>query len=375
MSDIALRDEEKKAPVWRQNLDRAMPEIKHLLPAHVTVDKFKRITANAIVTTPQLRQAMQENSGNVISELVKCATDGLVPDGREAALVPFNTDNGKMVTYMPMRQGVVKLIRQYPGVAGVRTRVVYENEEFRIEGGDREVYVHTPLVTGDRGQPIGVYAMIDWESGYTDREFMRADEIRKVQSVAKGTGKAIWGGKFGEEMWRKTVLKRLAKSINLSPEINQVLDRDNALYDMEKAKETPVPLADQLRASKSATESDEPSEPIDMGDVQTVVPDEDERPEDEGGPEHDEEAEAPVEDVAGDMFPGDAVKSPRDLATALWLDLQRVESLSTFDRIMGNAHADGRLDRITEDEEAHQRLNQLTSERRSKLQEKEDQNG
>ena len=353
-NELTVTDgEPQQVAGWRGSLEKALPAIEDLLPEHVSIDRFKRITANAIVNTPLLRRAMLENPHIVINELVKCATDGLVPDGREAALVPFNSKDGIVITYMPMRRGVVKLIRQYPGVAGCRTRIVYENDFFEIEGGDTERYVHKPVTTGSRGDPVGVYAIIEWTSGYIDREWVTKEEVLKVKSVAKGTGKAIWEGKFGLEMWRKTVLKKIAKSCDLSADINRMLERDDDLYDMSKQEIERPSVADRLWADRKAQESVEALPAPEAEEVDVV---------DVGAPDEAPEViEAEIVAPEAKTGPHPGVKIAQDLLTVLRASPHEVG----FDVTLEAAINDGRVADIEgAGEEITQRFNAAVDEAR-----------
>jgi hypothetical protein len=89
----------------------------------------------------------------------KAAQDGLLPDGREAALVTFNTrkqDRGrqwetmKQVQYMPMVYGLRKKILQSGDVVALEVGVVYkiekENGYFRYEVGTEPPLNHAPML-------------------------------------------------------------------------------------------------------------------------------------------------------------------------------------------------------------------------------------
>ena len=75
----------------QQELAVLQPEISKVLPEHVTAEKFMRVVATAIAQNPDLRRSAQIPEGRraLFTACVRCATDGLVPDGREAALVLF----------------------------------------------------------------------------------------------------------------------------------------------------------------------------------------------------------------------------------------------------------------------------------------------
>jgi recombination protein RecT len=85
-TQLAVREEERDP--LRGAITRMAPEFKAALPAHVTVEKFTRVALTAINSNPDLRQA---DHRSLFGAITKLAQDGLLPDGREAALVIFNT--------------------------------------------------------------------------------------------------------------------------------------------------------------------------------------------------------------------------------------------------------------------------------------------
>ena len=107
--------------VIRQNLTQMAPELKAALPAHVTPEKFTRVAMTAIQNNPDLQNADRRS---LFGAIVRLAQDGLLPDGREAALVLF----GNKAQAMPMIAGVLKKVRQSGEVAKGQRPVVYEND-------------------------------------------------------------------------------------------------------------------------------------------------------------------------------------------------------------------------------------------------------
>lgn len=245
MNDLVTTQAAGKVPAWRARLDDNLPAVMEALPSHISHDRFKRIAANAIASTPDLRKCMDSNPGKVLTALLQCAQDGLLPNGREAALVAYGGD----LTYIPMISGVLKRMRQSGEVKSVRARIVHENDEFEIIYGDDERFDHKPAMS-ERGEPVGAYAIIELADGEVYREWMDKAEIEKVKQAAKAK-KGPWSGSFELEMWRKTVLKRAAKYCPMSADLQEMMDRDNALYDLDVV-ERRIPTARDKFASLAA---------------------------------------------------------------------------------------------------------------------------
>jgi recombination protein RecT len=229
--------------VIRQNLEVMAPELKAALPKHVTVEKFSRVAMTAIQQNPDLVAADRRS---LFGAVVRLAQDGLLPDGREAALVIFNTKNrsggwDKKVQAMPMIAGVLKKIRQSGDVAKVGAQVVCENDHFVWKLGFDEDVEHTPpALDKPRGRVIGAYATAVLKDGSRLIEVMSIEEIEKVRAVSKSKDKGPWVSWF-EEMARKTVMRRLSKRLPMSTDLeDEVFSRDETLAHVEDKREFEV---------------------------------------------------------------------------------------------------------------------------------------
>lgn len=241
-----------KAPArrdWRVSLETAAPEMAAALPAHVTIDRFKRILASAIGTNNDLKRAVTENPQSVWSSAMAAAKDGLLPDGREAALVVFNTKvkcndgiSRKLATaqYMPMIGGILKMMRQSGEVESLSAHVVHEKDHFDYELGDNEFISHKPALADDRGQMIACYAILKTKDGGIYREIMGRSQVMAVKNIARAK-EGPWTGPFEGEMWKKTVLRRLAKRAPLSTDIIDLIQRDDGMYDLDMPSDTNLP--------------------------------------------------------------------------------------------------------------------------------------
>ena len=67
-------------------LARRKPQFHAALPAQMSPDKFMRVVLTAVQTNPDLQRADPRSFWNAC---MRAAQDGLLPDGREGALVPF----------------------------------------------------------------------------------------------------------------------------------------------------------------------------------------------------------------------------------------------------------------------------------------------
>ena len=153
------------------------------------------------------------------------AQDGLLADGREAALVIFRTKDGPKVQYMPMVGGILKKVRNSGELASISAQVAYDKDLFEYELGDDERIVHKPFLGEDRGKQIAVYAIAKTKDGAIYREVMSVADVEKVRAASK-TGKFGPWVDWWDEMAKKTVIRRLAKRLPSSADIDQVMAND-----------------------------------------------------------------------------------------------------------------------------------------------------
>lgn len=186
-------------------IDRMSGEFAKALPSTVPAERFVRCVKSTLNANPDL-QNLERTS--LLSSIMKAAQDGLVVDGKEAAIVPFK---GK-ATYIPMVAGLVKKIRQHSKFANLSYGIIYQKEvdtgRFEYVKGDNEYLKHDPIIFGDRGVMIGAYAIVTTDDGTKFRVVMRKDQIDK--RLAKGMASAA-KQEWSEEFAIKTVIKAVYK--------------------------------------------------------------------------------------------------------------------------------------------------------------------
>jgi len=245
----------------RADLNRMVPQFKMALPQNVTPEKFIRVTLTAIQNSPDLLNCDRQS---LFSSAMKCAADGLLPDGREAAFVKYNTKQGPKAQYLPMVGGIYKKIRNSGEISSITAQIIYEKDQFRYwVDGDGEHLLHEPLLFGgDRGKRVGVYAIAKLKDGGVEIEPMTEADVMKVKDVSKSKDSGPWSGSFESEMWRKTAIKRLSKRLPMSTELAEVLSRDEELYEFSKEPEQKAlagDLSSQLASlNQAAPVSEEP---------------------------------------------------------------------------------------------------------------------
>lgn len=205
--------------VIRQNMHQMAPEFRAALPAHISVEKFTRVAMSAIQNNPDLQNADRRS---LFGAVVRLAQDGLLPDGREAAIVLF----GKQAQAMPMIAGILKKVRQSGEIAYISAHVVYANDKFKWTLGFDENVEHEPApLDQEPGEPIAAYAVAVLKDGSRLLEVMRKSDIEKVRNVSRAKGAGPWVQWWGE-MARKTVMRRLSKRLPMSTDLDDAFERD-----------------------------------------------------------------------------------------------------------------------------------------------------
>lgn len=194
------------------------------LPKQIDGDRFIRVFLTTLSMNPEIAECTQRS---VLGAIMKAAQDGLLLDGREAAVVIFknNQQGTKEAQYLPMVAGILKKMRQSGEIASVSAHVIKANDYFEFQLGDEEKITHRPSLTDDRGAIIGAYAVVKTLEGGVYREIVSLAQIQKAQAVSKAK-KGPWLD-WNEEMAEKTVLKKIAKRCPSSTDLQMVIDHDN----------------------------------------------------------------------------------------------------------------------------------------------------
>jgi recombination protein RecT len=238
-------------------------EIEAVLPKGITIDKFARIAKTAIANNPDLADS---DPASLMNSLVRCAQDGLVPDGREAAMVTFDTKvkqgnqetRIKKAQYMPMVDGILKRARMSGEITVIAAKPVYQGDEFDYwmdEEGEHLNY--RPQLRGaeDRGALQLVFAFARLANGELVVETMTRDEIEKVRKASKNSDSGPWKDWY-DRMALKAVLHRHARRLPNASEVMELTGRDSFMYDFEQSRDV-TPQREALPDAEPALTDDQ----------------------------------------------------------------------------------------------------------------------
>lgn len=198
-------------------------------------DRLKSTFSIAVQQNPDILKCTPESLRREIS---KCAVDGLVPDSKEAVLLPYYDSKAKefIANYQPMVYGIIKRMKELGGVFQIICNLVYEKDQFSVNEADPDSLFHqAPPFTTERGTVVGGYVIFrDEHKRLMHFEKMSRDEFDRVRAASKAPDSPAWKHWF-EEMCKKAVLRRGAKYISINNDkIRALIERQDAMFDFQE---------------------------------------------------------------------------------------------------------------------------------------------
>lgn len=278
MSEVATRQANPVAS-FKHDLQRMIDAKELALPSNVSPDAFRNAAIVAVQDNPSILGCAP---ASVFKAIRKLAGAGLVPDGREAAIVPFKGQ----AQAMPMVAGLRKIARNSGEIASLWDEIVYDGETLTIwvEDGEKR-FKHTradgePLDALTRGgEVVGAYAVAKLKDGTVEFFPMNRAQIEKRRMAsASQRGKSqpdgVWRDWY-DEMARKTVVRALCNKLPMSAEDVRRLMVEDEANEVRLRDVTPEPEAPRKNLAQTLMERAEPEQeiippdPLDMTDENT----------------------------------------------------------------------------------------------------------
>lgn len=204
-------------------------ELKQSLPPGLDVDMFLRTAINALRTHPDPAKLAAAEPRTLMVACQLAARDGLVLDGKEAALIVYknNSKNTTEVQYMPMVHGYVKRAMNSGQIAKIYAQVVRMEDEFSYVPAHDEEPDFKPnykIAPSKRGEPYLVYAVVHLKDGTVLEPAILHKE--RVMELANQGHKAYEydpnKGKNWTSWWEKAAIKHVLK---FAPKSAQLLSQ------------------------------------------------------------------------------------------------------------------------------------------------------
>jgi len=231
-----MNEQAKPTPpmvILRDQLNDRTVQFQHALPKHLPPERFFRVVLTAVQLNPDLLAC---NRMSLFNSALRCAQDGLLPDGREAALVPFKDK----VQYLIMYQGILKRFRNSGQFKWIGTGIVREGDQFEYwvdETGPHFKHVPTFDENPDK-KIICVYAAATTKD---DAPFFRPlslADINKRRNMSRGTREDAPWKQWWEEMAQKTAIRVLSRYLPTSSDLDDLIRSDEELYDESESEAT-----------------------------------------------------------------------------------------------------------------------------------------
>jgi recombination protein RecT len=217
MADMQADARQRQA--LQVELVKLQPQFQLALPKAMNADRFTRILVTSAAREPKLLEC---DRTSFYQAAMTAAQLGLYCDGviGDAYLIPY----GKQVQCIPGYKGLLKLVRRSGEIGAVGAQVVYEGDLFRHRKGDRESIEHEDMPGGGDGRPlVAAYAVAHFRAGgEPQRAVMHAWEIEKIREGSPGKNSKPWKENTAE-MYKKTVLRRLCKTLPMTAEAETAL--------------------------------------------------------------------------------------------------------------------------------------------------------
>jgi recombination protein RecT len=200
-------------------------QLAKALPNAMSPERFVRITVTSTMRNPRLLQCSRQTFFRCLLDL---SAIGLEPDGRQAYLIPRkNKKTGEIdCTLIIGYQGIKELLYRNGDIIDEHSDVVGDMDHFEYEFGSQKHLIHRPNVHS-RGRIFAAYSYISLPRGGQTFQVMGIEEIEAVRKRSASPEEGPWISDWSE-MAKKTVFRRLAKGLPLSPKTRDALELDQA---------------------------------------------------------------------------------------------------------------------------------------------------
>lgn len=201
--------EPKKELTFSERLRNELTNVQNALPKDFNKERFVQNALALLNDNPNIAKYGQSQ---IIGGLMKGAYLGLDFYSKECYLVPY----GNQLNYQTDYRGAKKLAKKYAirPVKDIYAKLVHEGDLFEesIDGGN-QTFVFKPKAFND-GKIIGAFAVCLYVDGGMQYDTMSLADLENTRKQSKASNSPAWKN-FTGEMYKKTVLHRLCKHIEL----------------------------------------------------------------------------------------------------------------------------------------------------------------
>lgn len=265
MSNQSKKD---KLIVIHSNLTKLIEDKAEAMPKGFNKTRFIQNCMTVLQDTKGIENC---DPVSVARTMLKGAFLGLDFFNRECYAIPY----GNTVQFQTDYKGEVKLAKKYSvrPVKDIYAKLVREGDEFIEEIRDGQQTIHFRPQPFNNGKILGAFAVALFTDGGMMYETMSSEEIEEVRkNYSKQPNGPAWTKSQGE-MYKKTVLRRLCKNIELDfdtiEQAQAFEDASDMDFNQEPKPKQQSPLnvveAEYEVVSDQPEESTETTEELDHG--------------------------------------------------------------------------------------------------------------
>lgn len=178
--------------------------------------RFARVALTVIRLDPNLMKCSRQS---LLGALMMAAQLKLEFNIGGAYVIPYfsKKTNGYEAQFQIGYQGWIDLFYRHPLAEELYAEVVYSKDEFKIVKGTKREIIHNPVISGERGDVIGYYAVGRLKTGAFNFAFMTKEEVLAHKKRYAPAYSKAWEDAF-DEMALKTVIKKALKLLPKSIE-------------------------------------------------------------------------------------------------------------------------------------------------------------
>lgn len=191
------------------DLDYCLKNVSDALPKTFNKERFLQNTIAVIRSNEDL---LKYNRKDLLACMLKGSFLGLDFSNKECYIVPYKGQLSFQTSY----KGECKFVKKYSirPLRDLKADVVRVGDELDYGIKDNKPYIDFKPIPFNAGNVVGAIAVAFFADGGVLYEVMNMDEINKVRKVSRAASSESSPWKtFPEEMYKKTVLRRLTKSI------------------------------------------------------------------------------------------------------------------------------------------------------------------
>ena len=230
-------------------LTEKLDSVSEALPKDFNKARFVQNALALINDNPALQKY---NHAQLAAGLLKGAYLGLDFYSKECYLVPY----GNQLNYQTDYRGAKKLAKKYSirPIKDIYAKLVREGDSFeeKIINGE-QTFDFKPLPFND-GKIIGAFAVVLYSDGGMAYDTMSLTDLENTRKSSKASNSPAWKN-FTGEMYKKTVLHRLCKHIEL--DFENPTQQNTFLAGMEIETDPQKIAESEIEANANSVDFDE----------------------------------------------------------------------------------------------------------------------